>query len=105
MLRKATNNTKAISQKISTDGDFNQFRICLMNGRMEKNANTRNNPEIVALELRSTHTGNCEKVAASGTLTSMPIATPLSMFPFALFVIFNTVLRRRYVVNNAFIQL
>ena len=43
--------------------------------------------EIVAVELLSTHTGNCERVAARGAATSTTSAVVLIIFPFVAFLI------------------
>lgn len=87
ILRKSVNKTKNTHHKTGTDGDFNQVLIWLRKGMQERNANTKNTPEIVADEDFSTQTGNWQIVATKGAATSIVKAVPLIIFPFVVFFI------------------
>lgn len=69
------------------DGDLKYAFICLKNGIAERNANKTNKPDMVAPALLSTHTGNCDIVAARGAPTSRTSAEILHIFPFVVLCI------------------
>ena len=79
--------TRMIHHITHADGDLKYALICLKNGIRDKNANSTNKPEIVASALLSTHTGNCDIVAASGAPTSRTSAEILHIFPFVVLCI------------------